>query len=180
MRDEFPQAVKEVLAKRVAFRCSNPNCRKLTIGPRTDVTKDINIGVAAHITAASPEGPRYSPSMSPQERKSVDNGIWLCQNCAKLVDSDETRYTIELLRKWKALSEEATLLSVESNEDKKQDEDISVIDSPGSIITKNQIGDNILISPTVDLRPQLHFFESETQIQQDQVTGLYRISCHVS
>ena len=74
------------------------------------------------------------------------------------------------------MSEEAALLSVETNEDKKQHEDISVIDSLGSIVTKNQIGDNILISPTVDLRPQLHFFESETQVKRDEATKLYRIS----
>jgi hypothetical protein len=44
----------------------------------------------------------------------IDNGIWLCQKCAKLIDDDETHYTSDLLRQWKKLSEEATRLAIES------------------------------------------------------------------
>jgi hypothetical protein len=74
----------------------------------------LNIGVAAHITAASPGGPRYDPNLSAEDRKSPDNGIWLCQSCAKLIDSDQQRYTVSLLREWKRLAEEAALQEVES------------------------------------------------------------------
>ncbi|MBE7690187.1 hypothetical protein [Tenacibaculum piscium] len=35
-RHNFNQNTKETLAKRVGFRCSNPNCRKLTSGPATE------------------------------------------------------------------------------------------------------------------------------------------------
>ncbi len=114
MRDEFDDKTKEVLARRVGYRCSNPNCRKLTSGPQEDPAKAMNIGVAAHITAASQGGPRYDASLSSEERKSIDNGIWLCQNCAKLVDNDEQRYTADLLLDWKKLSEQAALLEVEN------------------------------------------------------------------
>jgi ribosomal protein L37AE/L43A len=47
-----------------------------------------NIGVAAHISGAAPGGPRYDASMSSEARKSINNGIWLCANCARLVDGD--------------------------------------------------------------------------------------------
>jgi len=114
VRDEFDDKTKEMLARRVGFRCSNPNCRKLTSGPQTDPAKAVNIGVAAHITAASQGGPRYNARLSSEERKSIDNGIWLCQNCAKLVDNDEQRYTTDLLIDWKRLSEQAALLEVEN------------------------------------------------------------------
>jgi hypothetical protein len=113
VRDDFDDKTKEMLARRVGYRCSNPNCRKLTSGPQTDPAKAVNIGVAAHITAASPGGPRYASKLSPGERKSIDNGIWLCQNCAKLVDNDEQRYSVDLLIDWKRLSEQAALLEVE-------------------------------------------------------------------
>jgi len=86
VRDNFDENTKEILARRVGHRCSNPNCRKLTSGPQTDETKAVNIGVAAHITAASEGGPRYDNLMSTEERKSIENGVWLCQNCAKLID----------------------------------------------------------------------------------------------
>jgi len=106
MRDDFDAKTKEILARRVGYRCSNPDCRKLTSGPQEDPTKAVSIGMAAHITAASEGGPRYDSSLSPEERRSVDNGLWLCQNCAKLIDSDVQRYTPELLREWKRQAEQ--------------------------------------------------------------------------
>jgi hypothetical protein len=81
--------------------------------PQEDETKAINVGVAAHITAASPDGPRYDPEITSDERKSASNGIWLCQTCAKLVDSDEQRYTVDILRRWKTISETAALRALE-------------------------------------------------------------------
>ena len=63
----------------------------------------INIGEAAHICAAAPGGPRYDPSMTPEQRKSASNGIWLCRNHAKAVDSDPA-YTVEILREWQMLA----------------------------------------------------------------------------
>jgi len=114
MRDDFPKPVVETLAKRVGNRCSNPGCRKRTSGPHTEDDKALNVGVAAHITAASPGGPRYEASLTQEERKSIGNGIWLCQSCAKLVDNDESRYTKPLLVKWKQDAEQDALREIES------------------------------------------------------------------
>jgi hypothetical protein len=113
MRDDFSPAMKEVLAKRVGFRCSNPACRQLTSGPQVDVTKAVNVGVASHITAASPGGPRYDASLTPDERSHPNNGVWLCQKCGKLVDNDAIRYTQPLLREWKSRAEGAAIREVE-------------------------------------------------------------------
>jgi hypothetical protein len=105
MSDEFSEPVKRALASRVGNLCSNSECRALTSGPQEDPAKALNIGVAAHITAASPGGPRYDPELLPEERSGPSNGIWLCQNCAKLVDNDAPRFTVEILRAWKAAAE---------------------------------------------------------------------------
>jgi hypothetical protein len=94
MADDFSQQAKRALASRVGNLCSNPECRALTSGPQEDPAKALNIGVGAHITAASPGGPRYDPDLLPEERSAPANGIWLCQNCAKLVDND-TKNTAE-------------------------------------------------------------------------------------
>lgn len=104
-RDDFSLRIKNILAKRVAYICSNPNCNNPTVGPSSTETKTINIGVAAHICAAAPGGPRYDNEMTSEERSSVDNGIWLCQNCSKLIDSDVKNYPIELLKEWKKNAE---------------------------------------------------------------------------
>jgi hypothetical protein len=116
MRHEFSQQVKEMLAKRVGTRCSNPLCKKPTHGPQEDPAKAINIGVAAHITAASVGGPRYDEKLTPEQRSSIENGIWLCQNCGKLVDSDEADYTVEEIRAWKLVTEREAKRLLESNE----------------------------------------------------------------
>lgn len=113
MRDEFDDKTKEILARPVGYRCSNPNCRQLTSGPQIDPAKALNIGVAAHITAASARGPRFDSQLTPEERKAPENGIWLCQNHAKLVDNDELSYTVDILYEWKRLSERAALLEIE-------------------------------------------------------------------
>jgi len=114
MRDDFSSSSKDTLAKRVGFRCSNPDCRKATSGPQEDPTSAINIGVAAHIHAAAPGGKRYNITQSSLERSSIENAIWLCQNCAKLIDNDELRYSTELLQQWKATSENAARREIEN------------------------------------------------------------------
>jgi hypothetical protein len=105
MRDDFPESVKRVLAARVRNDCSNPDCRASTSGPQDDPEKALNIGVAAHITGASELGPRYDSSLTPEQRSSINNAIWLCQNCGKLVDNDDSQFPEDLLRAWKTLAE---------------------------------------------------------------------------
>lgn len=107
-RDDFSPAVKDILAKRAAYRCSNPACKKITVGAQKGDSKSISIGIAAHIAAAAPKGPRYDASMTAEERMSADNGIWLCANCSTLIDKDEHYYTVELLHSWKKQAEEET------------------------------------------------------------------------
>ena len=107
MRDDFTAATKNLLARRVGFKCSNPTCRQPTSGPQVDPSGAVNIGVAAHITGASPGGKRYDPSLTPEQRTAPDNGIWLCSIDAKLVDNDPLQYTVEVLRSWKARAEAA-------------------------------------------------------------------------
>lgn len=77
LRDDFTTADKAVLAKRVGSICSNPDCRAAPSGPHSDPNKAVNTGVAAHITAASPGGPRFDSALSPEERSNLENGIWL-------------------------------------------------------------------------------------------------------
>jgi hypothetical protein len=113
MRDDFDDKVKDILARRVGYHCSNPDCRRSTSGPHSDPLKAVNVGVAAHITAAALNGPRYEEKLLPAERKSIDNGIWLCQICAKLVDNDFLRYSTELLQAWKTQAEEQQRLEIE-------------------------------------------------------------------
>lgn len=111
-RDDFSEEVKRVLANRAANICSNPHCMATTSGPQEDPTKALNIGVAAHITAASPGGARYDDNLTSEQRKDARNGIWLFQNCAKLVDNDDVQFSAEYLRAWKTVREHETRLNI--------------------------------------------------------------------
>lgn len=104
-RDDFTMKVKNTLAKRVGYRCSNPMCRKLTIGPKKGDDGAMMDGIAAHITAAAQGGPRYCPILTAEERSSIDNGIWLCSKCSILIDRDVKEYTVDVLKQWKAQAE---------------------------------------------------------------------------
>ena len=113
-RDEFTNATKELLAKRVGYSCSRPDCRRPTSGPHSDDTKHVNVGVAAHITAAAKGGPRYDASLTVEQRKAPSNGIWLCQTCAKLIDSDDATYSTKTIRGWKEAAEDAAHAAIEN------------------------------------------------------------------
>lgn len=101
-RDDFTIKTKELVAKRVAYRCCFKGCGIATIGPKYgDALKTSSIGVGCHIYAAAPNGPRYNPNMTTEERKSPDNCIWMCQTHSTLIDKDEKAYPPTLLHQWK-------------------------------------------------------------------------------
>lgn len=105
-RDNFPPSIIRTLRERVNGLCSNPDCRRVTLGPQeSSKNKSVIIGQAAHISAASPGGPRYDGKMTEDERKSIENGIWLCDNCARKIDRDTGTYSVSLLKSWKITSE---------------------------------------------------------------------------
>lgn len=105
-RDDFTEATKKLLAERVGYICSNPFCRRVTVGPQIGGEKTVNIGEAAHICAASPGGKRYDTEMTSDKRKSVDNGIWMCRTHAALIDRDEKYFTVEMLKNGKKMLRE--------------------------------------------------------------------------
>jgi len=51
--------------------------------------------------------------LTPDERRSLSNGIWLCYTCAKLIDSDKSAYTTEKLHEWRQDAETAAKLALE-------------------------------------------------------------------
>lgn len=108
-RDNFSPKTKENLAKRVQYLCSFEECSVVTVGPSESGRRVAMVGVAAHITAAAPGGPRYDARLTKQQREAESNGIWLCQVHGKHVDDDEHRFSVELLRRAKAEAEARAL-----------------------------------------------------------------------
>lgn len=107
-RDEFSATTRRKLAGRAGNVCSVPTCRLPTQGAATGSDDVVDVGIAAHITAAAPGGPRYDPTLTSQQRREAANGIWCCTIHGKLIDDDVQAYPVEKLRQWKAQAEEAS------------------------------------------------------------------------
>ena len=89
-RDDFTKPTLRLMAQRAGYMCSYPDCRQLTIGPSDDRKSGLTmVGVGAHIAATSPEEPRYDGNLTPEERASEANGIWICQLHGKQIDDNE-------------------------------------------------------------------------------------------
>src|SRR4051812_7840182 len=105
---DFRPDTREALASRAGHRCSFPSCGASTIGPSAEAaTKTSSTGMACHIYAASdgPAARRRNPAMSAMELMSINNGIWMCYEHGKLIDTDEATYSPDLLNYWRKLAE---------------------------------------------------------------------------
>jgi hypothetical protein len=106
-RDEFSEPTKQVIGAQAGWLCAHPECGAATIGGKQGEPDGIlNLGEAAHITAAAPGGKRYDHSLTPEQRRHHTNGIWLCRVCARLVDTDDQIYPASLLHDWKKVARE--------------------------------------------------------------------------
>lgn len=104
-RVEFLQRVREAVARKAMYVCSNPACLRLT-GFVTSNGRPRAIAQAAHIAPASARGPRHDdPAVGPDgaaiSHGDEVNAIWLCQACHTLIDADPYAYPSDLLRRWK-------------------------------------------------------------------------------
>ena len=77
-KGDFSEPDKVILAQRVNYSCSNPNCSNSTAGPHTNPRKRTLNGEAAHIHSAKEKGPRYDERLSMEHISSIENAIWLC------------------------------------------------------------------------------------------------------
>ena len=103
MRHNFSKSIINAIRMRAAFICSNPSCKKMTVGGAVnDEEKTVCLGVVSHIIAASPNGPRSDESVDPNYIKSIDNGIYLCTTCSHKIDKNNgIDYPTTLLHSWK-------------------------------------------------------------------------------
>lgn len=105
-RDDFSAPVRRAVAARANYHCSFPDCLNITTGPSQESDDAVSrTGAAAHINAASPGGKRYLVSMTQEDRKSINNAIWMCSYHANLIDQDDQQFTAAQIRKWKSAHE---------------------------------------------------------------------------
>ncbi|MEM5458488.1 HNH endonuclease [Paraburkholderia phytofirmans] len=100
-RINFPKETVRQIAFEAHLFCSNPECCRFTSYSTTEA-KARAIAEAAHINAASEDGPRPGDVRTEEELKSATNGIWLCDTCHRLIDDDPSRFPESRLREWKS------------------------------------------------------------------------------
>ncbi|SHI44762.1 HNH endonuclease [Aquimarina spongiae] len=126
MVPNFNQKTINTLAKRAAYLCSNPDCRTQTVGPNEDPNKSTVIGEAAHIFGARPGSKRYVSSMTDFARSNITNGIWLCRNCHKMIDTDYQRFSSDILFIWREKHENFVSSELGNTTDKIRQEQLSL------------------------------------------------------
>jgi len=169
-RHEFSPQVKDALARRASFICSNPDCRSMTLAPsRTDPEKYIYVGVAAHLTAAAPKGTRYDPKLTPNQRASIDNAIFLCGTCSVMVDKNNgIDFPLSKLHRWKADHEEWVRASLNKRLDAGDVQTVNIgptcVQNGSVIVTQNQFGGQVAHSIT-NVGPQPRRVSDKTLAQ---------------
>ena len=88
--------------KRLSLRSRNVCAYKANC-PNLLEDKDTIVGEICHIKAKKPEGPRYDPMQTDEERHGYDNLIMLCSKHAKIIDNKQRVkcFTVKLLSAWK-------------------------------------------------------------------------------
>lgn len=76
--------------------CANPKCNTVLINNTGTMVAEV-----CHIRAKKSGGKRYDSKMTDTERHDAKNLILLCNVCHKLVDTEDKKYTVPVLTKWK-------------------------------------------------------------------------------
>jgi hypothetical protein len=122
MRSGFSSKDKIKLAQRSGYICSYPSCAMLTIAPSEEGSgKTSSVGMACHIYAAS-EGlnaKRTNTELTDEQVSDISNGIWMCYSHGKLIDTDDVRFTPEILNEWKRINESIASLRQDTGYDYK-------------------------------------------------------------
>lgn len=100
---EFSKSVRTIVAERAAYICSNPACRCLTLHLLdVDQVRAAFRGKAVHICAPAENGARYDAQLNSNQRKAIDNAIFLCMKCAERINRNKgIDHPAALLRFWK-------------------------------------------------------------------------------
>src|SRR4051794_32830103 len=74
-------------------RCAFPKCATPLVDPQSGSI----VGEVCHIQGDKPGAARYDTSQSNEERHGYDNLLLMCNVHHKVIDDDETAYTVERL-----------------------------------------------------------------------------------
>jgi ElaB/YqjD/DUF883 family membrane-anchored ribosome-binding protein len=97
-------------------RCAFPGCTLSLV----DAGSGTVLGEICHIAARSPEGPRYDPGQTDEDRHDFDNLVLLCPSHHKIVDENPDAYTVEKLCEIKEQHEANQISGIELSDEAAQ------------------------------------------------------------
>lgn len=120
-------------------QCAAPDCTRTLTAVKDG--KSI-IAKICHIETASPQGARYNPNMTDEERAHFNNLILLCDECHCIIDNkdNEAQYPVALLKDWKRNHESVYL----QEQLRKPSLLIEAIDAIASANFESEVGDSSL------------------------------------
>ncbi len=92
---------QKMLWGRAAGRCSFPQCRMDLYEDETIADEPTHVGENCHIVSEADDGPRGDPSIPIDQRNSYMNLILLCRNHHKIIDAQESEFSVERLHQIK-------------------------------------------------------------------------------
>jgi len=103
------KAIKRLFA-RSQNQCAMPGCTgQIVVGETV-------VGEICHIRARRKRGPRFDSRLSLAERNAYENLLLLCRTCHRLIDSDDTKYSVGLLSDIKTMQEKEGGMELSSAE----------------------------------------------------------------
>lgn len=107
-RIDFGLETRQHLGAAAGHRCCFRTCLRLTSGVSRKPSGDEcerGVGVAAHVYSAAEQGPRGRGGLTPEQVRSVANGLWMCALHSREVDDFQDDYPAEDLLRMKAVRE---------------------------------------------------------------------------
>lgn len=178
-RHDFLKSTVQRLRDRAGNVCSFPECHVHTHGSAFTGERVVGVGVACHIKAAAPGGPRYDVNQTKGERRHIDNGVWMCQTHSKLVDADDSAYSVETLLEWKqkAESRSNSLINKKSfteNEVKAAVEEGAVSALQRWVNKSNDPFDTPIAEVVKGYESSLEALDPRFKVQVDKVDGKFK------
>lgn len=138
--------------------CAFPGCSIRLIDDETGV----NLGEMCHISAASPNGPRYDTSLTDEERNSDKNLIIFCATHHSLIDKSPEYYTVEKLKEIK-INHEAKVSAIMKSDFVIGDKDATTF---AKQVDEESIDFAIVTALPKELKAVLHYFPELIECQE--------------
>lgn len=103
---------KLILAFRSGGICAFPNCGK-QLSYEAEHSPDLSLGEAAHIEGEKPGSARYNPSMTDDQRNSVQNLLYMCGTDHTIIDTAIADWPTERLQHLKVTHEDRVRVLME-------------------------------------------------------------------